>query len=208
VGGDFSTAQWRAGDVVRQGLTIFVPSSVVSGDYPLRLQVFDAQGRALADRVQIGALRVEEYPRQTTVPPLQIERQAQFSEPIELLGANLSAEPHQVGGRLVVDLIWRAAEQPSTDYTVFVHLLDANGRPAGQGDGDPVSGLRPTSSWRPGEVVTDRHTIPLPIDLMPGAYTLYTGLYQRATGDRVAVTVDGAQAPERWIKLGTVTIEP
>ncbi|CAG0934595.1 hypothetical protein TFLX_03569 [Thermoflexales bacterium] len=208
VGGAFTTAQWRAGDVVREGIIISIPANAPSGDYPLRLQVFDLQGRPLANRMQIGTLHVEEYPLQTAVPPLQIDRRAQFSEPIELLGANLSAGPNHAGGRLAVNLIWRAAGQPTADYTVFVHLLDSKGMPVGQGDGDPVSGLRLTSSWRPGEVIADRHTIPLHINLLPGEYTLYTGLYQRATGDRVAVTVDGAQSPERWIKLGTVTIAP
>jgi hypothetical protein len=89
-----------------------------------------------------------------------------------------------------------------------VQLLDANGQPTGQGDGDPVQGLRLTSSWRPGEVIVDRHTVPLKADLPSGDYTLVVGLYRRDTGDRVAVTVDGAQPPERWVKLGKIAIEP
>jgi uncharacterized membrane protein len=208
LGGDFSSAQWRAGDVVRQGSIIFMPSNAVSGDYPLRLQVFDAQGQPLADRVQIGALHVEEYPVQTAVPPLQIERHAQFAEPIEFLGANLAPQPYVAGGRLDVDLIWRATGRPSADYTVFVQLLDASGKPIGQGDGDPVNGLRLTSSWRPGEVIVDRHAVPLKTDLPPGDYTLVVGLYQRDTGARVVATTDGVQPPERWINLGKITIAP
>jgi hypothetical protein len=208
VGDNFPTAQWRAGDAVRQGLIIFMPSNAVGGNYPLRLQVFDATGQPLTDPVQIGALQVEEYPMQIKVPPLQIERRAQFVEPIELLGANLSPQPYQAGGRLNIDLIWRATGRPSADYTVFVQLLDANGNPAGQGDGDPVHGLRLTSSWRPGEVIVDQHTVPLKTDLPLGDYALYIGLYQRDTGERVAVTVDGAQPPERWINLGKIAIAP
>ena len=145
---------------------------------------------------------------QTTAPPLQIERPAQFAEPIELLGANLSAAPHYSGGRIDVDMVWRATGKPAADYTVFLQLLDANGQLAGQGDGDPVDGLRLTSSWRSGEVIVDRHAISLKPDLPPGIYALYTGLYQRDTGDRVAVTVDGSAPPERWIRLGEITIEP
>jgi hypothetical protein len=208
VGGAFSTAQWRAGDVVREGVILFIPASAVSGVYPVRLQVFEAQGQPLADRVQIGTLHVEEYPMQTTVPPLQITRAAQFAEPIEFLGAHLSPQPYTPGGRLEVDLAWRATGRPSTDYTVFVQLLDANRQPVAQGDGDPVQGLRLTSSWRSGEVISDRHTVPLPADIAPGDYTLVIGLYHRATGDRVGVTVAGAQPPERWIDLGKITIAP
>ncbi len=208
VGGDFSSTHWRAGDVVRQGLIIFMPPNAISGDYPLRLQVFDSHGQPIAGPSPIGALHVEEYALQTNVPSLQIERRAQFAEPIELLGANLSPQSYQAGGRLNVDLIWRATGRPAADYTVFVQLLDSSGSLAGQGDGDPVNGVRLTSSWRPGEVIVDQHTVPLKSDLPPGKYSLYVGLYRRDTGDRVAVTVDGAQPPERWINLGAITIEP
>jgi hypothetical protein len=121
---------------------------------------------------------------------------------------NLSPRPYTTGSRLGIDLIWRATGRPSADYTVFVQLLDANGQPVGQGDGDPVKGLRLTSSWRPGEIIVDQHVVPLKADLPPGDYTLVIGLYRRDTGERVAVTVDGAQPPERWINLGKVTIEP
>ena len=120
----------------------------------------------------------------------------------------MSPQPYTAGGRLDVDLIWRATGRPSTDYTVFVQLLDASGHPIGQGDGDPVNGLRLTSSWRPGEVIVDRHAVPLTAELPAGDYTLVVGLYRRDTGDRVAVTVDGVQPPERWINLGKITIAP
>ncbi|HTP06831.1 MAG TPA: hypothetical protein VMP08_01170, partial [Anaerolineae bacterium] len=208
LGGEFSAADWRAGDVVRQAVIIFMPSNAVSGDYPLRLQMFDSAGQPLTDRVPVGSLHVEEYPIQTAVPPLQIDRRAQFAEPIELLGANLSPQPYQAGGRLDIDLVWQASGHPANDYTVFVQLLDANGKPAAQGDGDPLNGLRLTSSWRPGEVIVDQHHVPLKDDLAPGDYTLYVGLYQRDTGDRVGVTVDGNQPPERWVNLGKITIVP
>ncbi len=202
-------SEWRAGDVLRQNIILFVPPNARGGDYRLRLQVFDAAQQALLPQAaDLGVLHVEEYPLTTSVPPLQIERHAQFAEPIELLGANLSRGPYQPGGQLDVDLVWRASDRPANDYTVFLQLLDANGSLAGQGDSDPVGGLRYTSSWRPGEVIVDQHTIALKPDLPPGAYTLYTGLYQRDTGDRVAVTVDGTTPPERWVKVGEIKIGP
>jgi hypothetical protein len=149
---------------------------------------------------------VEEYPLVTRPPPLQSARRADFDQSIALLGFNLSPKPYTVGRRIDVELIWQATQKPMGDYTVFLHLLDAGGRLAGQGDSDPVGGLRPTGSWRPNEVVIDPHTIWLSAGLLPGEYALYAGLYERESGERLAVTVDGATPPERWVRLGSVTI--
>lgn len=45
---------------------------------------------------------------------------------------------------------WTVREQPSKDWTVFVHFVDDKGQPAGGGDFDPEL---PTSSWKPGTTV-------------------------------------------------------
>lgn len=199
------SADWQAGDVLRQRATVWLPPDAVEGDYRLRLTLFDSRGDTVTQAV-VGALRVEQYPLVTQPPPMQIARRADFDQSIALLGFNLSPEPYTVGRRIDVELIWQTARKPQGDYTVFLHLLDAAGQFAGQGDSDPAGGLRLTSSWRPGEVVVDPHTIWLRADLPPGEYALYAGLYDRESGDRLAVTVDGVMPPERWVRLGTVTL--
>ncbi|MBP7689418.1 MAG: hypothetical protein KA765_15990, partial [Thermoflexales bacterium] len=155
--------------------------------------------------------KVEEYPVVTTVPELAIPRPAQFEQGISLLGANLSQAPYQLGGQLEIALVWRAGQEVNDNYTVFVQLWKTGeaqtGQPAAQGDSDPVDGLRPTRTWRPNEIIVDAHHVPLPADLAAGEYAVYIGLYQRDTGARLAVTVDGTTPPERWVKLTTVQIE-
>ncbi len=201
-----SAATWRAGDVVRQDLLVSLPAEARGGDYHLRLQVFEAGAQSSGPPIDLGAFKVEEYPVVTIVPPMTIERPAQFDQGMILLGANLSKPPYRPGRQLEVSLVWRAGQHPDDNYTVFVQLWGPDGNLAGQGDSDPVAGLRPTRSWRPGEVIVDPHHVPLKAELTPGEYTLYIGLYQRDTGERLAVTVDGVTPPERWVKLTTVQI--
>lgn len=208
---DQSAATWRAGDVMRQSLLVILPAEAHGGDYHVWLQVAEAGAPLDSSPIDLGALKVEEYPLVTTAPAVTIERPAQFEQDITLLGANLSQPPYLLGGQLEVSLVWRAGQEPDDNYTVFVQLWKTDkstvGNPAGQGDSDPVDGLRPTRSWRPGEIIVDGHHVPLKPDLPPGEYTVYVGLYQRDTGARLAVTVDGASSPERWVKLTTVKLE-
>ena len=108
------------------------------------------------------------------------------------------------GGSLTVMLDWEALVVSEQDYSVFLHLLDADGRLVAQNDGYPRGGLRPTpalsrspersegadegSSWQPGETVVDIRHLALPTDLPEGEYTLAAGWYDWRTGDRVPTT--------------------
>ena len=41
----------------------------------------------------------------------------------------------------------------------------------------PVSGMYPTASWKPGEVIPDWHEVPIEQRIPPGEYALQVGLY-------------------------------
>ena len=72
--------------------------------------------------------------------------------------------------------------------TYVVHLLAADGNLATRydsRDSRPLSGRYPTPVWLPGDTIVDRHTLPLPPTLSPGRYTIATGLYDLATGERL-----------------------
>ncbi len=87
----------------------------------------------------------------------------------------------------------------------FVHLYDATGKLVAQRDAQPLDGYAPTSAWRVGEPVVDRQGVLLPRNVAPGEYTLYVGLYDAATGQRLAI--DPSQ-PDNRILLGTLRITP
>lgn len=88
---------------------------------------------------------------------------------------------------LIVTLYWRSAGPTASAYSAFAHLIGESERPLAQHDGPP--GEAPTTAWLPGEIVADRHVIPL-AGLAPGRYRLAVGLYDPTTLVRLP-TPDG-----------------
>ncbi len=113
-----------------------------------------------------------------------------FGEVIVLEGYALD-ESVQAGDILHLGLDWHALAPVAEDYQVFVHLLSEGGQRWAQKDGPPLLGARPTSSWQPGERLTDRRGLLLPADLPPGSYHLRVGLYRLHDGNRL-LTAEGA----------------
>jgi hypothetical protein len=96
------------------------------------------------------------------------------------------------GDTLRMTLFWQAIAPMDVDYTVFVHLRDAQGETRAQGDAQPFDGLYPTSQWQPGETVAQPVEVDLPPDLTAGPYSLYIGLYRLDTMARLALEADSS----------------
>lgn len=76
-----------------------------------------------------------------------------------------------------VDLHWRVDASLPADYTTTVQLFDGAGEKIAQDD-QPAGGVYyPTSLWKPGETLIDRHTVALPPDRSPVTMlvSMYTG---------------------------------
>ena len=100
------------------------------------------------------------------------------------------------GDRLRISLVWMTSMTSiDEDYIVFVHLLDSDGMLVASHDGTPVHGIRPTSTWLPGEHVVDVHILQVPVVLDSGLLTLSVGLYVRDTEERQK-TVGGGDSIE------------
>jgi mannosyltransferase len=91
------------------------------------------------------------------------------------------------GEKLSLTLVWHAARPPAMAYTVFTHLVGPDGTLYGQWDNPPVRGTYPTTDWVAGETVFDQYLIPLKEDAPLGEYHLLVGLYDPASGQRLAV---------------------
>ncbi len=206
IGGQaFPASEWQAGDLIRTSVYLAVPLEQSGGRYSLVLSLADATGRRVAsvpgmwpfssDEFDVGALTVEEYPLDTSVPDVAYRLDANFADMIWLRGYDVTADPSTPlragpiapGQTVTVSLVWQAAQRPDRNYTVFLHLVDDEGRLVAQGDSDPVGGLRLTRSWRPGEVIRDDHPIALPDDLPPGNYAMTVGWYDRESPLRLPV---------------------
>jgi hypothetical protein len=119
----------------------------------------------------------------------------------ELIGYDLPLTNLAPGGTLSLTLYWQAKAEMENNYTVFVQLLNSNQQVVAQQDFQPQSGGASTTTWLPGEILTDPYTLYLPSDLSPGEYRVITGVYDPLTGQRMP-----ASTGEDFAELGTVTI--
>jgi hypothetical protein len=93
-----------------------------------------------------------------------------FGDVVELWCANVKPD----GDHLNITLGWHANGTPKTDYTAFIHGLDASGNIVKQADAPPLSGNYPTSLWGQGQNLLDTHTLPNDPAIKSIAIGLYT----------------------------------
>jgi hypothetical protein len=209
-GPDWPTGRWRRGEVATVRVPIRVDPSASGGPASLTARWLDATGRPIADPLALGSLVVQPLGAAMTAAP-EIPRPvtATLGGELALLGSNLPATAPP-GASLGLTLYWQAHATPPTSYSTLVHLLDGAGNVVAQADGPPAGGSRPTTSWRPGEVIPDTRRLDLPADLPPGDYTVLAGLYD--AGDsaypRLPATVDGARREDGRVPLGTLAVGP
>jgi len=76
-------------------------------------------------------------------------------------------------------------------YKVFTHVLDGRSYIVGQRDAEPVGGARPTTTWNEGEILADNYGVLVLPATPPGEHQLEIGMYNRETGERLAVSRNG-----------------
>lgn len=116
-----------------------------------------------------------------TAPPTIVVNQPYG--PLRLLGYDW--QPDAAG--VQVTLHWQVQERIPADYTTTVQLFDTNGEKIAQDDAPPGGVYYPTSLWKPGEVLVERHSLTL-ADSTPG--TMLVSMY---TGAEVAMLAPALQ---------------
>ena len=104
-------------------------------------------------------------------------------------------------------LVWRALGKIDAYYSVYIKLIDEDGRTVVGWDGQPQQGQAPTLVWRPGESIEDMVMLDLPADAPPGEYRLVAGMYRAGDLAR-CLTLDAEGQPVDQVFLGTVRIGP
>jgi len=105
--------------------------------------------------------------------------------------------------------VWSSDGQIAASYTVFCHLLAADGTMVAQADGIPLVGHRPTTTWRAGEELVDSYLLPLPEDVAPGRYELSLGMYLREAMERLPVVgAGGVPLADDRVVYGTIEVVP
>ncbi|HSH04081.1 MAG TPA: hypothetical protein VLL52_16315, partial [Anaerolineae bacterium] len=195
---------WPVEQGVGDRLALYFPPTAEPGTYRLRWQLFAGdeliQGRRgwgwAQEAVVFGGVEVEPWPLVTTLPAVGQEVGAIFGEGVRLHGYDL--EIGAAGGAL--RLVWVVERPFVEDYYAFVHLVDSEGKIVTQIDWTPVTGLRPTSGWRAGEVLVDEYWLGV-ADSEGADYEIVVGLYRPADGWRVPVVVDGEVMGEGGVRL-------
>jgi 4-amino-4-deoxy-L-arabinose transferase-like glycosyltransferase len=116
---------------------------------------------------------------------------ARFEQGIRLAGYALQPSAAESGQPLVLRLDWQADVAVGRAYKVFVHLMDGQERLWGQQDSEPGGGLRPTTSWQPGNAISDTYGLLVLPGTPPDSYRLAVGLYDATTGVRLRL-LDGS----------------
>lgn len=187
---------------------------------PLLRPGFDEQGAVLdwldrhADRVDqvfFPVYNLNLYLSPAALEAAMIRQPVTFANGLQLRGYQIYDEkgnprlaPGEAGeGRVLrlrpgeaftLSLYWSAPEPPPEAYTVFTHLIAADGFNRTGQDNQPVWGTYPTDRWQPGEQITDKYTLTVPPGTPPGDHRLRVGWYHAETLQRVPV-LDGRGRP-------------
>ncbi|MEZ4659888.1 MAG: hypothetical protein R2911_20225 [Caldilineaceae bacterium] len=146
-------------------------------------------------------------PRFTPLTP-QFPLAVELANGVTLLGYDLDKSAYLPGEKLYLGLYWQAPESALKPYTVFVHIVDSQGRLATNWDTPPCSTTCPTDTWLPHENLRDPYQILLPADWDPGVYTLMIGMYDSATGVAVALPANAPQSEGQRLILGQFQVLP
>ena len=121
--------------------------------------------------------------------------------PLDFLGYTLDAAGAEPGKDVVLQTYWRVKEVPGRPLSLMAHLLDAGRAGVAVGDGLGF----PIEQWQPGDVIVQRHVLPIPADARPGVYTVITGAYWLDTMERWLIWIEGGG--HTGVLVGTVTLE-
>jgi 4-amino-4-deoxy-L-arabinose transferase-like glycosyltransferase len=211
----FPSSRWMPGQWLADPQAIPIPAKAPQGDYVFRVRLVTSDGRTLPvttggasrDYLDVGHIRISERPRQWHAGPISHPLKVEFGDKIRLLGYDIQVNKPAGQSEVALTLYWQAMREMDEYYTVFTHVVGADGTPVGQKDSWPRGGDYPTNLWKRGEVIKDEYLIPLAVDAEPGAYRVELGLYVRATGERLAAVADGAQLKDN-IVIVPVNVEP
>lgn len=133
--------------------------------------------------------------------------EANLADKVLLVSCDLTKVEFRPGEKVQLTLHWQALREMTEDYTVFVHLTQADGQLVSQQDIQPLGGAKPTTSWTPGGMVDDPYELAIPVGASPGTYWLRVGMYSQNTMKRLPVVEPGrAQAEQDSVLVGQIKV--
>lgn len=178
--GSLRTSRWQAGLIYPDEYLINI-SRAAYGRYPFDLRVewkdveraasihaTSAEGETIEPvLLDLGAVVTSRFqPSDSGFSAIPIDSQPVFDEQIRLESFKLDLALNEIS------LNWKSESTPEENYTVYAHLLDADGYILSQDDNSP---RLPTKYWRWGESFTTYHRFDADYNMLD--YTVSVGLY-------------------------------
>ena len=194
---------WRPGETILDEHALTLEPELGRAPYAIEAGLYRGSPNIehLGQPARIGMLS-RARPPDAPPGPADEATDYRFGEEIALDGHRTAVHD----GRLDVKLNWRALRAPQSDYTVFIHVLDADGRIVAQSDQQPAAGEMPTSSWPVGYRLVDTMAVTLPAELPAGPYDLIVGLYDATTAARLLVQGADSRPAGDAVALGKVIL--
>jgi 4-amino-4-deoxy-L-arabinose transferase-like glycosyltransferase len=190
----------------------------VVDEFRLRTRYTDEFIQYVWDRTELVAKEggVFVFLSESPAPPaMAIERSLyyDFDDKAALVGYGLSGDFFEAGDVVHVSLRWQGLTHILESYSVFVHLIDGDGRMWAQHDGVPIGALHPTTHWVAGEIISDPRELTLPPDIPRGRYRVEVGMYLPETMQHLSVTDArmqplGDRAIVDYVRVGDNSREP
>ncbi len=211
--GVYSPSQWQKGEQVTTFHRLHIPLDIPSSDNAelgIQLLHSDSDEPLSLDQGSQVLTELSLVTREHIflTPAIDQPLEAQFGPDIRLLGYELDSTAVSPGDQVSLTLYWLAIDTPEESYTVFNHIISPDGQMQGQLDSPPVGEGWLTTTWLPGEIITDRRLIPIRPDAATGKNELIVGLYTAGDVKRLPVILNNEAQPGDQLKLTTITIEP
>lgn len=131
---------------------------------------------------------------------------AAFDNGFALESVDLPANA-KTGAPLDITFSWRSAVADQPDFVQFLHFVQADGDAIWAHDRRPLGDRLPTRLWYSGLADSETWPVPLPPDLTPGRYNIFTGLYRVRDQERLPVS-DSAGNPfiDGRVPLGSLLV--
>jgi len=197
-------APLSAGDVVRGQYRIALPNAVTDGQYRLRLALQNVatgetapvqrcgiDARLRGATLDVAHVTVNGIERSFDVPTAQHPVSANLGDLINVLGFDLvpdvAGKSLAIGQPVTVIVHLQARQTMDTNFSVFMHLIDAQDQIWGQHDAAAGGASHATSIWRAGEVVSTTLHVTLSPQTPATQVTAVLGLYDPSTAVRLPV---------------------
>src|SRR5262249_33246872 len=108
------------------------------------------------------------------------------------------------GETFSITLYFKVLKPITYNWKVFVHI-DSGGQRI-QGDHDPIDGRCATSTWQPGDYISDTFQVKALSSHPPGTYRAYVGFYRGSPGSWINMKAVGTGVTEDRFPIGNLDV--